>query len=404
MDDVVDQLFPAAYHHLHFDRQHQQHPQQNQHNHHQHQNQQFHPHQIYYSNLPSRNPSPGPSTSTTPNPRSPDNNLFIPITSPPTAANDTERPPDDAPIDDEPLYVNAKQYFRILKRRVARARLEEVHRLSRQRKVRFPALIYGISHPESLHKPYLHESRHKHAMRRPRGPGGRFLTAEEIAAQKAAGIDPTAPPASTANGDAEDDGEEDVAMEPVPQPQPPQTLRPPPPPPPMIAPQPAQPPPMNMQPAMHQREHDSFAHQGSGPMNMMGMPFGQPIAPTQMSHQPAGPSPLHQQQQQPQRTHHAAHRHTGQVPQAAPSHSSYPSFNPGQKGTTNSAPITLTAPYQQMHHVPHPHAHARHHHSHLNYAQGLYAAPPGVEGGMQRRPEETLPFGASQGVPGGSAE
>ncbi|KAF9502018.1 hypothetical protein BDN71DRAFT_1379143, partial [Pleurotus eryngii] len=169
MDDVVDQLFPAAYHHLHFDRQHQQHPQQNQHNHHHHhQNQQFHPHQIYYSNLPSRNPSPGPSTSTTPNPRSPDNNLFIPITSPPTAANDTERPPDEAPIDDEPLYVNAKQYFRILKRRVARARLEEVHRLSRQR------------------KPYLHESRHKHAMRRPRGPGGRFLTAEEIAAQKAA--------------------------------------------------------------------------------------------------------------------------------------------------------------------------------------------------------------------------
>ncbi|KDR75425.1 hypothetical protein GALMADRAFT_123329, partial [Galerina marginata CBS 339.88] len=71
------------------------------------------------------------------------------------------------PNDEEPLYVNAKQYFRILKRRVARTRLEEVHRLSRQR------------------KPYLHESRHKHAMRRPRGPGGRFLTAEEIAAQKA---------------------------------------------------------------------------------------------------------------------------------------------------------------------------------------------------------------------------
>lgn len=35
----------------------------------------------------------------------------------------------------EPLYVNAKQYHRILKRRQARARLEEMGRLSRQRKV-----------------------------------------------------------------------------------------------------------------------------------------------------------------------------------------------------------------------------------------------------------------------------
>ena len=49
-------------------------------------------------------------------------------------------PTEEQPIDDEPLYVNAKQYFRILKRRVARARLEEVHRLSRQRKVRFSIL------------------------------------------------------------------------------------------------------------------------------------------------------------------------------------------------------------------------------------------------------------------------
>jgi len=44
-------------------------------------------------------------------------------------------------IDEEPLYVNAKQYFRILKRRVARARLEEVHRLYRQRKVRLSACL-----------------------------------------------------------------------------------------------------------------------------------------------------------------------------------------------------------------------------------------------------------------------
>jgi hypothetical protein len=37
--------------------------------------------------------------------------------------------------DEEPLYVNAKQYHRILKRRAARARLEELNQLIRQRKV-----------------------------------------------------------------------------------------------------------------------------------------------------------------------------------------------------------------------------------------------------------------------------
>lgn len=69
---------------------------------------------------------------------------------------------------EQPFYVNAKQYHRILKRRIARAKIEESLKVARGR------------------RPYLHESRHKHAMRRPRGQGGRFLTAAEIAEKEAA--------------------------------------------------------------------------------------------------------------------------------------------------------------------------------------------------------------------------
>ncbi|KAL6650122.1 hypothetical protein ACP70R_014346 [Stipagrostis hirtigluma subsp. patula] len=112
------------------------------------------------------------------------------------------------PASEEPIFVNAKQYNAILRRRQMRAKLEAQNKLVKSRKDLVAQLIHLMNSnsqtfqhhlicplatcmsenfPERLismipfsSQPYLHESRHRHAMKRARGSGGRFLNKKEL--------------------------------------------------------------------------------------------------------------------------------------------------------------------------------------------------------------------------------
>jgi nuclear transcription factor Y, alpha len=247
-------------------------------------------------------------------------------------------------------------------------------------------------------------------MRRPRGPGGRFLTAEEIAAQRAAA---TEVEVARDDDDERDDGEDsprDMAVDsessPVsPNPsrpaasQPPAQSQPPAPiPVPALAPAPAPAPSQQQQQQQPPVNQFQTGHR-TNPVNLLNIPYHQ-IQP-QQPQSSTSPTlyqdmrvPSHPQAQSAAPTlpthSHARLRGFHAPPQPPPaatpptptSATPLPSQIAAVHTAASPAPGVLRSPFSvmQMHHIPHPHAHARHH-TRLNIAQGLYGPDGGAQSG-----------------------
>ena len=69
-------------------------------------------------------------------------------------------------FDNKYIYINGKQYHRIMKRREVRKKLNESIQINKSKL--------------DKNKKYHHESRHRHAMNRERGKGGRFVSKKKL--------------------------------------------------------------------------------------------------------------------------------------------------------------------------------------------------------------------------------